>query len=298
MEARALVAGPLAADVLAAASFRVVAVFRRSLYLQGQGGELCCLGSMALERGPINVLCSPWDEASLPAPGDALRRTGSLLEGRHLRLGLEDLRIWSKPACRAAVPGMAARSLERLREVLSQEPREGLVRLFVAGWRPVDGDPLLTMALTAVQQICEGLRSRPARGDGTQKSGAALEAGVTGLLGLGPGLTPSGDDFLGGLLVALHRIGMPETALRLSGTIGRNAAGLTHLISRAHLAAAARGLGAEGLHTFIEALLAGADPDMARIDHIGHSSGWDAVTGVCLALEQNRFWREPVQDAE
>ena len=284
MEARAIVAGPLAADVLTAESFRVVAVFRRSLYLQGQGDRLCCLGSMTLERGPINVLCSPWEEDRLPVSGDVLYRVGTLLKGRRAQLRLDGMRLWSKPVSRAEVPGRAEASLHGLRETLAQEPREGLVRLFAGGWQPVTGDPLLAMALPAVWQIRNGLEWQPTGMRGAGEGETALEAGVAGLIGLGPGLTPSGDDFLGGLLIALHRLGRSDAALRLAGAVERYAES-THLISRAHLSAAAQGFGAEGLHTFMESLLAGTVLDTARIDHIGHSSGWDAVAGVCLALE-------------
>ena len=108
------------------------------------------------------------------------------------------------------------------------------------------------------------------------------------LIGLGPGLTPSGDDLLGGVLVALHLLGRPDLAEALwHGTRGALETG-TNAISRAHFAAAARGRGGAALHGILNDLLTGKRAALAArlaaIDHIGHCSGWDALAGATIAL--------------
>ncbi len=78
------------------------------------------------------------------------------------------------------------------------------------------------------------------------------------LLGLGPGLTPSGDDVLCGALVALHAVGRADALAsprRRRSTKAAPAA--TSPLSGAFLRAAAEGLGAEPLHATICALLSG-----------------------------------------
>ena len=111
---------------------------------------------------------------------------------------------------------------------------------------------------------------------------------MAALLGLGPGLTPAGDDFLGGVLIALHALGRSAQADRLGRLVLDEAPARTSRISRAHLEAAARGLGAESVHRVLRRLLDpgsdGLDAALADAASIGHTSGLDAVAGVALVL--------------
>jgi hypothetical protein len=120
------------------------------------------------------------------------------------------------------------------------------------------------------------------------------------MIGLGPGLTPSGDDFLGGLFFAarsLHQaypedFGWEENAvLELLGWAKTR----THPISHAIFSDLALGHGPESLHDLIDRLLEGRDLDLVmeaalRLTAIGHSSGWDllagAVTGMLMARKR------------
>ena len=104
--------------------------------------------------------------------------------------------------------------------------------------------------------------------------GHTLARDAEGLIGLGPGLTPSGDDYLGGMLVALRACGRAAQAESLWRWLRPRLPGRTNAISAAHLAAAAQGEAHEALH----AVLAGDDP--ARLDAVGHCSGWDGLAGA------------------
>jgi hypothetical protein len=79
----------------------------------------------------------------------------------------------------------------------------------------------------------------------------------------------------------------PDVAERLSAWALPLAATRTGAISRAHLAAAAAGEGAEPLHRVLAAICAAAEFDLEReldaADRIGHCSGWDALAGIALA---------------
>ncbi|MGI9498623.1 MAG: DUF2877 domain-containing protein, partial [Geminicoccaceae bacterium] len=109
------------------------------------------------------------------------------------------------------------------------------------------------------------------------------------LLGLGPGLTPSGDDLLAGLLITCHRLGERPVAWRVGDALLRAAPERTTRISLSHLAAAAAGGGAAPLHGLLEALAEGDRVEIVRtLDaaaKIGHSSGYDALGGIILALQ-------------
>jgi hypothetical protein len=108
-------------------------------------------------------------------------------------------------------------------------------------------------------------------------SGATLRGEAQSLIGLGPGLTPSGDDYLGGVLIALRLLDRGAQADSLWRRIEPLLAARTSAISAAHLAAAAAGEGHEALHDALSGSVAG-------LGRVGHCSGWDALAGAGAVL--------------
>ena len=96
-----------------------------------------------------------------------------------------------------------------------------------------------------------------------------------------PGLTPSGDDYFGGILVALHALHRNAQAAALWRWLEPRLAARTSAISVAHLAAAAQGHAHEALHRILE-----GDLDLDALDSVGHCSGWDALAGSVAVLRQ------------
>lgn len=118
-----------------------------------------------------------------------------------------------------------------------------------------------------------------------------IEAAAIPLLGLGSGLTPSGDDLVGGALFA-RNLHMPRNPAwqRLGARIISIAPTRTHAISAALLADLIHGSTYGVLHALVDALIESAPfatvIDAARsLTAIGHSSGWDMLTGFLFALE-------------
>ena len=117
---------------------------------------------------------------------------------------------------------------------------------------------------------------------------AAVPRRARELIGLGPGLTPSGDDYLGGLMIGLRAVGWRDRAAALWRWLDPLASERTSAISRAHLAAAANGEVHEALHDCVEALFAAKAPPrdarwsllLSRLDAVGHCSGRDGLAGV------------------
>ncbi|HXH82585.1 MAG TPA: DUF2877 domain-containing protein, partial [Candidatus Tectomicrobia bacterium] len=112
------------------------------------------------------------------------------------------------------------------------------------------------------------------------------------LVGLGPGLTPSGDDLVGAAFLA-HRLlaADPASAGRwrdCAGAVGAAAAALTHPISAVLLGDLLDGLAYEALHDLLAAVRAARPHDAlgasAALIRIGHSSGWDMLAGVAVGL--------------
>lgn len=119
----------------------------------------------------------------------------------------------------------------------------------------------------------------------------AFEHTALRLLGLGPGLTPSGDDFIGGICFALHHAPRPRWCAALPAVqvrIRQTACSATNVISAALLDDLLAGHSHQALHDLLVAL---HTEDPARIQaattallHIGATSGADMLCGVLLAL--------------
>jgi hypothetical protein len=117
------------------------------------------------------------------------------------------------------------------------------------------------------------------------------------VIGLGPGLTPSGDDFLVGYLAGLWcKAGNSPPRMRFLTALGSElfqAARRTNDISCAYLRSAAKGHVSEPLATLAQQL--NRADDLVRLRtatqaalHIGHTSGTDGVLGLllgCLAWQ-------------
>ena len=99
------------------------------------------------------------------------------------------------------------------------------------------------------------------------------------LIGLGPGLTPSWDDYLGGALIGLQALGRARQAESLWRWLEPRLAARTSALSAAHLAAAAAGQGHEALHEVLN-----GSPALDKLDAVGHCSGWDALAGAVAVL--------------
>lgn len=114
----------------------------------------------------------------------------------------------------------------------------------------------------------------------------AVAAGLP-LIGLGPGLTPAGDDVLIGLAAALTALGDPRAPI-LAGGWAAVAATRTTPVAAGFHRHAADGAFAERLHDLLVAILAGPVAEIPAAVRAatawGATSGADTVLGVCLGL--------------
>jgi hypothetical protein len=239
------VAGRLALEA-AQGEGEVRAVFRRSFYLKFGNGYVC-VGDQSLGRGPINALA---DDFRTPAIGE------------RMPLDTSGAEPWAPPP----MPPLATPDVKALRQAArGRVPKEGLGGLVVDEHNALSGHA--HPALDAIDRWLVG---------------NSLDEEAQTLIGLGPGLTPSGDDYFGGVLIALHQYARKAQALSLWRWLQPRLS-RTSDISGAHLAAAAAGEGHEALHRCIEALCT-LVPDwpgaLAALDNVGHCSGWDSLAGV------------------
>ncbi len=108
------------------------------------------------------------------------------------------------------------------------------------------------------------------------------------LIGLGVGLTPSGDDYLVGLLAGFAAMGDP-IGIELGVAIAAVAAVRTTAIGASAIAHAARGAFAERLHDVLIALARGRLADLAtsveRATAYGATSGSDTLVGLFEGID-------------
>jgi Protein of unknown function (DUF2877) len=163
-------------------------------------------------------------------------------------------------------------------------PDDGLAALVLA---PGHKAARTLTAEAAAGLLADLTRELPANLKRGAWSDNALRA-ATLLVGLGPGLTPSGDDLLGGMMLALSAIGRNEMRDALWLTVGAELDDLTVPISAMHLSAAADGLGAQAMHEMIGAVASGDVAQIAALlptmNAIGATSGWDALAGVMMVM--------------
>lgn len=256
MSFAAEVAGRFARQALQGAAGEVCAVFRRSFYLRLPGERYVCVGDRSLGCGPLNALV---DDFRLPAAGQCVHVEMARAQEWHPDAFSYDDEI--------DLRNLEAASRDRV-------PAEGLGCTIVAA-----PNALAQHARPALEAIQRWL------------SGERLSSDAELLIGLGPGLTPSGDDYLGGVLIGLTAFGRAEDAAQLWRWLQPRLPAGTSAISAAHLEAAAAGEGHEALHACLACLNSSpADADwqspLAALDRVGHCSGWDGLAGVAAAARR------------
>lgn len=281
-------AGPAGAEEPATGAVpagTVAATFERSCYLD-LNGRIFALVLPDLLNGPINVVIS-WRK------GFAF---SDLRPGDEVHLDLRRATLWPAELRPLDAGGLAAARtrISVVETVLAAAPAESLAQPDEQPWR----------AAEAMSGFAEGLRT----GDE-----AVLREAASRLAGLGPGLTPSGDDVLTGAMTALTLVrGDASSGLRRA--IHEAASPRTTRVSAAYLEAASRGEAGEAWHHLRDALagrarktspeeaepegarVAGmavlsAEAEAARVEtaarrvmDFGETSGADMLAGFVLAF--------------
>lgn len=280
--------------------WELLAVFPGGIYCQNQSDGIVFLCRLSGGAGPLNALCEipegwNWQREGLHSATPVYSDGQTLWVDGRFGFSFEDAHPWQKadPSGKWDLQAMSERIPLLVREAARREHPDGfgpLISRFSEMVRePLCApNPLIRTAWPGIQSLFHWLEDRFA--SGSQGFPARIdENGVKGLIGLGPGLTPSGDDLLGGCMIALHSLGRKDMAEELGRMVLREARTRTGTISRAHLACAAQGEGSEALHDTILAL--GVENDhclircLDKIGTIGATSGWDAVAGVFLVMK-------------
>lgn len=282
---------------------QVRGVFQRACNLETPAGRLITL--LALERpGPANIVVPELSEVlGRMADGQSVIITSTRLEATEENVVIDltgapiwqgvsppDLPLPASPVRHGAVQTAMEIALER-----AESP--GLIHLLpdlIGGGGPEPGFDfslragLLLQARSAIIQL------------ETLLAAGELEAALgvtTRLIGLGLGLTPSGDDFLTGLILTLNLADeAPGSEVRGIDLWGQRvvdlATGRTTWVSLEQLRYAAQGQAEQVIAEAAIALLWASEPLRPAIEALldtGSSSGGDLLAGMCMSVS----WLEP-----
>lgn len=211
--------------------------------------------------GEVLSVCAP----GLPAGPFTLRLDGELPAGLHAALPVR------------AAPDGGWLQIGPLRVetagARTWQPRPPWGR-FQSAWLAnlPEPDPLPAHLVIHLRDVLRGIAAGDAK---------SVRTGAHALAGLGPGLTPAGDDLLMGVL---HGLSVWRPGSRWPALLASTAVPRTTTLSAAFLRAAAAGEAAEPWHGLVNGRLAAVDAILAT----GHSSGpaaWAGFvwTGRCLS---------------
>jgi len=252
---------------------KIVAVFTSTAYLEGENGEIFWLGGadLPLHQRALTISYS----SELFCAGEKFYCQGLHLQiGQQIYISLRQASLW-KPA--PLDPGKIP-SLPRLFQIFQN-------------WLPafLGIDPSWRKISTRLYSL---MASAP-----SQRIDSIIEVSKK-LIGLGPGFSPAGDDFVGGLLFTLHILkkAYPDH-LQLDGRKISDflewARSRTNFISWTILRDLSFGQGPEPGHKIMNNLLQGEDPsaiylEIDELTQIGHTTGhaifYGMLTGLRLIL--------------
>lgn len=256
----------------------VHSVYRKTINLLF-GGQLLALQSSGSPLSPLSLIASQTDIPMVSA-GQKVTLDASACDitvhapAAPIVFSYREAKQHDLFLYRALTPHQQTALRQTIRAVLSQSDRSGF-SLLVQNDPSVDDSLILSAAKRQIQQTQQEFLA--GRYDNAS-------AALCQLIGLGIGLTPSGDDFLCGVLAGLRLLGRDlesfGQSLRLQAS--RHLA-RTNEISAAFLRCALSG-------QFSRAVCSLSDlPSLSDVAHsfaaIGHSSGMDTLCGIDFVFQ-------------
>jgi uncharacterized protein DUF2877 len=266
----------------------VEAVFERSFYLRS-GDMFVCIGEPAIGDGPLTLIADfgvsrPVRTLGLRPGRPAVISDRCITIGDLVQLTFGRCVPWRQPQWPSSRSPRELKDLCRViaRKIALESPPEGLGRVFCRPEAGAGKTPLARIARPRLARF-ESWLLGALETDSVPIT--ASVAPVTDLVGLGPGLTPSGDDVLIGALALLDALAENKAHAALARAVAAIPHGSTSALSECLLKTAAAGhLGAD-LCCAVSAVVSGAvEEAVAAIRKIGHGSGWDMMGGILTTL--------------
>ncbi len=288
---KALSVGKRAAEIIPVAEKRtVIGVTSQGVFLLANGDVFFI--SFGSYRGPLTISLGQTIEEfqRLPIGAEAKFQSGELIfPNTKTRILWDVSKIWNPPpaATFIAPPKQRRTTLQELAAGVLQNKQgeQGFT-------------PFLEILLNGreAEQLSDELKSiwhyiPTIQKALAKKKIAEIVSSLLPLMGLGRGLTPSGDDLIAGILLTLNRYpkhvcpALPRQELNLA--LIQNARQKTTRLSTNIIEQAAGGIADERLLKALDCIMTGKSTiqtSVYEICHLGHSSGVDTLTGIAIAL--------------
>lgn len=279
----------------------VHSVFRQACNIETDDGALVTMLAQGLGNVPHGIRCTlpePADFRALLSVGQSVVADGAALRIPHagIAVNLSVATIWRCGLVACVVDPDSDETLCTLldlRAILQEQtPPSGFAPLLVRD--ECSRSPLDEAMQKQLRQTLPVLE----RATLSLDPAIAVRA-LAQLIGLGPGLTPSGDDFIVGYLAALFARDPRAHSLRpfltaLSAPLAQLAAS-GNSISRQFIADALEGEFSEPLVDIVSAISlhngASLRASAIRVIRIGHSSGADSLAGLLFGLRPSLLLR-------
>ena len=254
----------------------ILHVFKSACNLINERREVLAVVTQQIGNGPFNLVMkevvSFSDHLNTQSP-ISIRANQLTLED--LIISTEDAKLWSP---RPDWEMLHAKRDAIAKLLLTKYQKYGLDMGFAKNAQPYSTTTFIPNLPITNYQFSNSLISSLANADLPPSLAATQQ-----LAGLGIGLTPAGDDFTLGAVLAAWIIHPPEVARVLAEEITNIAAPLTTSLSAAWLRSAGKGEAGNLWHNFFDALISN-DPmriqgAMEKILAVGATSGADALAG-------------------
>jgi hypothetical protein len=265
---------------------RVLASFERTCDLATDDGQIIALVSAEIGNGPLNVVLKSSPDAVAPTELGDRPAPGTRFCADHTSIHVMSRRPGRRISLSGAIPWEARpdwSSLAKRRDSIVFGARALMPSLAEHRAKIAEMVSASAAGLSSWQAAAQGVVLAQDRGDNDALAGAIFR-----LCGLGPGLTPAGDDWLAGWLLGLRLMPGPWSLHVLSGLVREMAEARTTTLSRAFLECAAAGEVDITWHTLLAALAEGSGrqvEDAARriLSH-GATSGAAMLSGFLAGI--------------
>ncbi len=282
---------PWCADAFRQSSIegRITGLYQHAVNWQDMAGRLFCLVDSRMGSVPFGISVDVPEGFSFL---DCGLQTGDAVAVTTVALNFGD-GVFSLDLSGATVqpaPGIrllkTADSIHEAMSILqSSVSKGGLFDYVIGNATSRDCDPFMEAISKRLNTLRSGFRIGP--------QDEVIDA-ARGLVGLGMGLTPSGDDVLVGLLAGMSSLGNENALKMITTALSGQVKGRTTDVGAAYLENAMEGRFSERLTDYVNAVVEGGNILRAteRLLAFGASSGQDCAVGVLSALRWNREKKE------
>ncbi|MEI5990938.1 hypothetical protein A5881_002443 [Enterococcus termitis] len=261
--------------------------FNRTLNIICDSGEIYTLAAEELDNAPNTLRVTDFfsDRPKLLVRTPVFSQKGQLVIGEVAAINTQDAKIWQYPTIKfpeKQVYSKIRMRVEQLNEWLSRvENHDGGYLLNNTQGTKYE-QMIHTMLLKESKQLLSYLKEKELFQAMNQ---------LKRVIGLGPGLTPSGDDFLVGLALIFTTADYPYHSLKQWMINSRNEMEKrTNIISFSALDWAIKGEARERIGSFLNELFYGEDEavlksKMFAVLAIGSTSGGDMLTGMLAGIK-------------